>query len=353
MTLTRDAASKAGAPAPPDVGFVACIEGGVLEEQTLLLFESLRLYAGRFAGCAAYALSPRAGHAISARARGRLDELGVNYIDAVINTECTEYGSTNRLAAAAYVEEESDHELLVILDSDTLFLREPDEVLLPPGVDLAARPVDLKGMCTEGAGDPFDEYWRDLCRCCGVSYERIPFVESFVDRRRVKASYNGGLTVARRAAGLMRRCAECFFASFREGLAPRTRNSRFRAGVGWVEPDAARLWGSSQAALTMAIWGGAGRVRQLPPTYNYPLHLHERIDPPVARAALAQLVHVHYHWLLEEKHSANPLFYEAGALTPEQAEWLRSGAARVRSAAGNHLWRRLWRRAVGAKARRR
>ncbi|HEX8556590.1 MAG TPA: hypothetical protein VF668_00580 [Pyrinomonadaceae bacterium] len=343
----------AGAALAPDVGFVACIEGGVLEEQALLLFESLRLYAGRFAGCAAYALSPRAGHAISAGARRRLDELGVHYSDAVINTECTEYGSTNRLAAAAHVEEASDHEFLVILDSDTLFLRQPDEVLLPHGVDVAARPVDLKGMCTEGAGDPLDAYWRDLCHCCGVDYDRIPFVETFVDRRRVKASHNGGLTIARREAGLMRRCADFFFASFRKGLAPRAESRRFRAGVGWVEPDAARLWGSSQAALSMAIWSGAGRVRSLPPTYNYPLHLHERVDPPVARAALTQLVHVHYHWLLEEESSVNPLFYEPGALTPEQADWLRSGAKRVRSAAGAHPLRRLWRRAFGSKTRRR
>lgn len=184
----------------PDVAFVACIEGGVLEEQALLLFESIRLYVGRLGGASAYALSPRPGHAISARARERLDELGVHYVDAVLNNECQEYGSANRVAAA-YVEGACGHELLVVLDSDTLSLREPEELLLPDGVDVAARPVDLKGMCTAGAGDPFDEYWQDLCRCCGVDYERIPWGESFVDRRRIKACYNVGLVVARREAG--------------------------------------------------------------------------------------------------------------------------------------------------------
>jgi len=33
--------------------------------QALLLFESIRRYTGRFKDCAIYALSPRAGHAIS------------------------------------------------------------------------------------------------------------------------------------------------------------------------------------------------------------------------------------------------------------------------------------------------
>ena len=348
---THNEQTPPGEASRPDVAFVACIEGGVLEAQTLLLFESLRLYGGRFAGCAAYAFSPRPGHAISEEARRGLDELGVHYSDAVLNTECPEYGSANRVAAAAHVEETRAHDVLVVLDSDTIFLREPDEFLLPPGVDVAVRPVDLKGMCTEGAGDPFDAYWRDLCRCCGVDYEQLPWVESFVDRRRIKASYNGGLIVARGKAGVLRRCADYFFASVREGLAPRREGQPFRAGAGWVESHASRLWGSSQAALSLAIWNGTRGVCELPPTYNYPLHLHARLDPALARETLRGLVHVHYHWLLEERPSANPLFNEPGALTPEQRAWLISAAARVRAAAAvPRPWARLWQRLTGSKA---
>ena len=345
---TRDTQAQPDEASSPDVGFVACIEGGVLEAQTLLLFESLRLYGGRFAGCAAYAHSPRVGHAISAAARRRLDELGVHYSDEVLNTQCTEYGSANRVAAAAHVEETREHELLVVLDSDTLILREPNEFLLPPGVDVAVRPVDLKGMCTAGPGDPFDDYWRDLCRCCGVDYEQVPWVESVVDRRRVKASYNGGLIVARGEAGVMRRCADYFFASVREGLTPRLEGRPFRAGAGWVAPAASRLWGSSQAALSLAIWSSTRGVRELPPTYNYPLHLHARLDPELARETLRNLVHVHYHALLEERPSANPLFSEPEALTPDQRAWLNAAGARVRAAAAApRSWAKLWRRVVG------
>src|SRR4029079_3792135 len=81
----------------PDVAFVACIEGGVLETQALILFESIRRYAGRFKDCSLYALSPRAGHEISDRARYRLNQLNVTYIDKTLNTECPEYGSANRV----------------------------------------------------------------------------------------------------------------------------------------------------------------------------------------------------------------------------------------------------------------
>lgn len=313
--------------ASPDLAFVACIEGGVLEAQALLLFESIRRYTGRFGGCDLYALSPRAGHLISAAARARLDSLGAHYVDEVLNTECPEYGSANRVAAAAYVEQKHPHDLLVVLDSDTLFIREPEEFDLAPGVDVAVRPVDVKGMCTKGWLDPADAYWRELCRLCGVDYEDVPWAESFVDRRRIKASYNGGLVVARGRLGVMRRWADFFFASVRRGLRPNPSAGSFRAGAGVVEPAAAKLWGSNQAALSLAIWSTTRGVRQLPPTYNYPLHMHERLKPSLARATFPHLVHVHYHWLLAaDALPANPLFHPHGPLSPEQQDWLRSAA---------------------------
>jgi len=311
----------------PDVGFVACIEGGVLEAQALLLFESIRQYAGRFRDCPIYALSPRSGHSISESTRDQLDKLRVAYIEKILNTECREYGSANRVAAAAYIEKMYPHEILVILDSDTLFLREPDKILLPADVEVAVRPVDVKGMCTDGPADPFDRYWRDLCRCCGVDYEEIPWTASFVDHRRIKASYNGGLVIVRGKLGILQRWAEFFFASVREGLQPYTQDRRFRSGVSWIDSTASRLWGSNQAALSLAIWSSTRRVQELPPTYNYPLTLHDQIDPATADAVFAHLVHVHYHWFLGESHKRNPLFHSGGPLSSGQSDWLRLATA--------------------------
>ncbi len=309
----------------PDAGFVACIEGGVLEAQTLLLFESIRRYAGRFRDCSLYALSPRTGHAISKNARRELDELGAEYVDTILNTDCPEYGSANRVAAAAHIEDQRRHEILVILDSDTLFLREPGEFVLPPDIDVAVRPVDIKGISTAGPKDSCDTYWRDLCRCGGIDYDEIPWSESFVDRRRIKANYNGGLVVVRGELSILRRWADVFFRSIREGLRPSTASGSFRTGTGWIEPAAGRLWGSNQAALSLAIWHTTQRVRELPPTYNYPLHQHERIDPVLAAAVFPNLVHVHYHWLFEEDAlPANPLFLDSVPLSISQRDWLRS-----------------------------
>jgi hypothetical protein len=309
----------------PDIGFVACIEGGVLEAQALLLFDSIRRYTGVFKNCSLYALSPRAGHNISTTARRRLDKLEVHYFDTILNTENPEYGSANRVAAAAHIEDTRQHDILVILDSDTLFLGEPAEFILPPGIDVAVRPVDVKGICTSGPEDSFDKYWRNLCQCCDVDYDVIPWSKSFVDDQRIKANYNGGLVVVRSELGIMRRWADFFFRSIRQGLRPHPDGLSFRAGAGWVEPAVGKFWGSNQAALSLAIWSTSQQVQELPPTYNYPLHLHSQLAPALTQAIFPHLLHVHYHWLFAEDGLAtNPLFLPYGPLSVEQRDWLRS-----------------------------
>jgi hypothetical protein len=324
-TLVRVLHRGSGVAATPNVGFVACIEGGVLEGQTLLMFESIRRFTGRFKDAACYALSPRAGYAISADGRARLDALRVHFDDSVINLDCPEYGSANRVAAAAHVEDNTRHDLLVIPDSDTLFLREPTEFLLAPDVDVAVRPVDVKGMASAGPHDPVDAYWRELCAVNGADYDAIARTHAFVDGQPIKASYNGGLVVARAGLGLMRRWADYFFASVRAGLRPWKDTAAFRAGVGWVDEPARRLWGSNQAALSVAIWNTTRRVRELSPTYNYPLHLHQHLNDFLVATVFPRLVHVHYHWLLErDALPGNPIFHPRGPLTAEQQDWLRS-----------------------------
>ena len=328
-TLVNNNIEKISANANrPNVAFVACIEKGVLERQALLLFESIRRYTGGFRDCPIYALSPRAGYSISAGVRRELDKLSVNYIDLILNTECREYGSANRVAAAAYVEQLHPNEILVILDSDTLFLREPHEFLLPPDLDVAVRPVDVKGMCTTGPADLFDAYWRELCRCCGVDYDQIPWTESFIDQCRIKASYNGGLVVVRGRLGILQRCADFFFSSVRQQLKPYSEERRFRTGIGWVDAGASKYWGSNQAALSLAIWSTTRRVQELEPTYNYPLTLHKNIEAELRNRIFPNLVHVHYHWLLDDAWTANPLSDPSGPLSLDQRAWLRSTVRR-------------------------
>ena len=222
-------------------------------------------------------------------------DLHVGYVDEPLNTTCPEYGSANRVYAAAWAEVHCDSDFVVVLDSDTVFLDQPD---LSLDADAIVRPVDSKGSATRGPGDPFEDYWAGLARLDGTSIESLPYVHATIGGERIRASYNGGLIVARREKGILVRWADLFSRSVGAGMRPYSGSGiDIFASTGNVGRMASEYWGSNQAALALAIWATTDRVLHFPDCYNVPLHLIAAdgdIDP---RWLARPPVHLHYHWM--------------------------------------------------------
>jgi hypothetical protein len=284
--------------------FVLCIENNAIREQALLLIESIRAFTGKYRNAEILAVAPRANLGVDKLTRAKLDALQVNYYEAPLNRCCPEYGSANRVYAAAWAAENTLATTLIILDSDTLFLDEPE--LLGSHFDVAARPLDLKGIGTVGPGDEFDSYWTAVCQVAGTSIELLPLIETTIDRVRVHASYNGGYSVVRRDSGIMQRAAEIFTRSVFANLRPFKGRPEFRvlASTGLVSPLASEYWGSNQAAFAIAAWSTTGRVRTLNARYNVPLHLLDESPPQQSKQSCLTPVHVHYHWMFNPEHRA-------------------------------------------------
>jgi hypothetical protein len=301
--------------------FVLCIENNGICEQALLLCESIRRFGGCHGSAPILAVAPRPGLGIDADARRRLDSLGVEYAEEPLNRVCPQYGSANRVFAAAWAEERVRSEWIVVLDSDTVFL---DELELPADADVAVRPVDVKGIASEGPGDPREEYWTRLAAIQGVSLECLPFISTTIDRRRIRASYNGGLVVVRRERGILAAWARLFARSVAAGLKPwRGDDKDVYASTGLVSHDASEYWGSNQAAAALVIWSTTQRVLQYPDTYNVPLH--QVIEHPElsSRPRLSALVHVHYHWLFTDRHHKAALdALRALGVGSDRLDWL-------------------------------
>lgn len=216
----------------------------------------------------------------------------MEYLDLDLHSRCAAYGPSFKVQVAAYLERRSGPPVLVQLDSDTLFLGEPD--LSPYEHAAAARPVDVKGMCTAGTDDAFESYWQQLCSVCGVSYEAIPFLQTTVDRVMVRASFNGGLVAVPRARGIFAQTEVFFDRGVNAGLKPWAERGSIYTGAGEVPSEGGEFWGSSQAALSLAITDSDGRARILPASHNVPLHFFD-------------LLAIHYHWLLSGgEHSGRP-----------------------------------------------
>lgn len=303
--------------------FVLCIENNGIRAQALLLCESIRQFCGRHRRAPILVVSPRPGHGVDRETRQQLEALDAEYVEAPLNVICPEYGSANRVFTAAWAEARVQSEWIAVLDSDTVFLDEPD---LPEDADVAVRPVDAKGSTTEGPDDPFEDYWIRLADLQGVALDRLPFVQTTVSGHRVRASYNGGLVVVRREQNILAAWADLFARSVAAGLKPlQGRNLDVYASTGFVGREASEYWGSNQAALALAIWSKTTRVGIYPDTYNVPLHLLLKRPDLLPRQDASAPVHVHYHWLFMDRHyrPALVLLRHLGA-TQDQVDWLHA-----------------------------
>ena len=280
------------------LAFLACVEAGPLEQKLALLVRSLRRWGGRFAGAPFYAFRPRAGAELSTDTLELFRACDVIYIDAAVNKRFAQFGLANKIYACAYAERVAPQNVLVFLDSDTVITSEPSALELPAGVDAAVRPVDFgspgaegnyaegsdywrthfRRPCSTGPGDPFDDYWMRLYALFNLGDPEW-YVQSTLDRLRIRAWFNSGLVAVRRAAGVFARWRDDFEAIVDANLLP---------------PDG-RIHYAEQLSLATSLTRVRERVTILDDAYNYPLSGRPRMASPLREMQLHELVHVHYN----------------------------------------------------------
>lgn len=299
----------------PSVEFCCLAEAGILEQQALLLCESIRRFAGRYADARLTVISPRAARRPATGTVDRLRELKAQYVTLDLLSPTPEYGPSYKTLALGWCARQAGPDILVQLDSDTVFLGEPDFAL--NGHAALARPVDVKGMCSRGPGDGFEPIWQRMCAACGVDIETLGYVRSTVDNQLLRASFNGGLIAARRH--VFQIVAQCFLRIAACGIRPFAHTTKgMRSGSGPVSIAGHEMWGTTQAAISLAVAKLAGTVGILDAGANVPLHMMDDLDTqPMS------VVHLHYHWLFEADRDSNPAFDSRLGLPPEQMAWLR------------------------------
>lgn len=258
------------------IAFIACIENGNLENQALLLFRSIRKFAGKYKDAPIYSFQPRRGLPLKKDTLKVLEELDVMHNTEVLNTEFNHYPIGNKIFASARAEKLLKEDILVFLDSDTVIVNEPSDFDLPAGTVAAVRPVDNKNRGSTGPRDPNDEYWRKLYFICGAP--EAPFVETTVDSKKIRAYWNAGLVVVRRSEGLFQRWKDDFLKLMKAGHIPK-----------------GQITFMDQLALAATLANVANGIRTLDYRYNYSLPKRPLLKEPYRTAELEDLIHIHYH----------------------------------------------------------
>lgn len=287
-----------------ELAFLLCVESGeALERQSILLAQSIRRFAGRFATAPVHAYRPREGPALEAATRAALAELDVELHEEPLNSELAADPMVNRVFVGLDAEERLDCELIVFCDSDAVFLAEPSQLVLADVADVAVRPVGRTGKGSTGPGHPNDEYWLRMYELADV--EERPFVETTVTRERIRGYWQAGLIASRRRSGLYRR----WLAVLRAVVAAD------HVQAGWRNPAI------DQLTLAATISRDPRRIATLDHRYNYPLQRRALMDGPMLDLDLDAIVHVHYHRWFQRPGFLEELSPGLSADT-EQYRWL-------------------------------
>lgn len=242
----------------------------------MILVRSIRKFGGSLSDCPIYSFQPRKSKKVSQETLNFFEQYNVTHIDKELNKSYKFYPLANKVLACAWAEENVASEILVFLDSDVVVLGEPLELASLNHADVRLRPVDIKGIGTDGKGDstwPFWEKLYDIYRITSRNY-----VETTVDHANILSYWNAGHIVAKRSSQLFNCWKQTLDKMLSEKILP---------------PNG--LFFMDQVALAISICRLDLRVDQLPPAYNYPLHLHEKMLQCGAGHELHEVVSFHYH----------------------------------------------------------
>ncbi len=169
-----------------------CIEAGGLEQQVVLLAETLRQFGGKWAATPFYAVKPRPGPALARETVRRLKALDVVVVDESLSGAFSWWDMVNKPASLRYVEEHATTPYVTWMDGDMMILREPQDYQPAPGFDYKGRAAEAFDIASNGSDERAD-YWRRLCDVFGLDFDAFPTITSFPDAKPIKAYWQGGL----------------------------------------------------------------------------------------------------------------------------------------------------------------
>lgn len=191
------------------------------------------------------------------------------------------YPFGDKVWACAQAEKQASAEMqsFIWLDLECLVVQPPILYALENAYDAALRPVHIRNVGLSPT-EPLDNFWRGIYREIGV--EDIPFqVETFIDRQLLRAYFNSHGFSINPQRGLLQR----WYAHF-ETL---VNDQQFQA----LACEDAR----HKIFLFQAVWSALlastlppSRIRILPPTYNYPYNLHDRVEVAQRATTMNELV---------------------------------------------------------------
>ena len=256
------------------------------ETNALLLAESIRAFAGSFNRAPIWFFTPGHGERLSKAASERLRALDVALIPFEVDPEVGRFPFTSEAIAAALAESRAlgRAEFIAWMNPNTLVLREPGDLILNEGKSLGYRPVHHINIGSR-YDEPLDPFWTEIYGLCEVPEDRVFPMRTHVDGLTIRPYFNAGFHVTRPEGKLLSAWREAYLRVYREPVLQDfyRRDGRYRVFV-------------HQAVFSGVILSTLARdeIQELPPAYNYPLHLHGEDVTDHRQSSLEELVTIRH-----------------------------------------------------------
>jgi len=183
------------------------------------MIESIRTFAGRFKDAPVWVYLTEGLLASESEYLGEIESQGGEFRLAQAPEEATWFYFFGKVFASAQAEADAAAQASVIawLDTDTIFLQEPGEFLLPKGKSLGYRPVMHRNI-SPLYEEPLDEFWKRAYKDMSVP-ESLAFpMLTVADGDRIRPYFNAGCLVVRPERGLLRKWAETFPSLYKDAV---------------------------------------------------------------------------------------------------------------------------------------
>ena len=160
---------------------------------------------------------------------------------------------------------ESEADMLVWLDDDTVLLEEPSAFLLEPGTSFAYRPV-MHNRSGTLYGQPPNPFWKRIYEVLDIQPESLFEMTTPADNQKINAYFNAGLLVVRPGKGILRKWSEDFQKLYNDSTL-----------VQMCQDDVTNRIFLHQTALVGAVLNTISHdeMVELPDSYNYPLFFEQ------------------------------------------------------------------------------
>jgi len=287
-----------------DIVFLVNIEAGRLERKACLLIESIRRFGGPMADTPIWSFQPREGEALLPETYQLLMREKVFHLHHPLNPH-TDFphprvqkwgrkisGVLNKPYVAKFAEDclRGKARRIAFLDSDTMVVQAPRDLLIEDPYVVGIRPEDKRGKIGVPRGEALTPFWKQLYKIGKIDPEKVWSVTTVLDQQEIYPYYNSGIVVANPEYGLFNRWLE-----ITEGIL------RYKEDLD-VFPHERSIFFTEQASMAAAIMSmlQPGQVKELDTRYNYPLHHQTGLSAEKRRDNLKEIVIAHYHGAFDE-----------------------------------------------------